>query len=72
MRKLDLHGCTEVEAISKIVSFINGALADEELEVEIITGVGRGVLKTTLENYCDENGFNYRTINSGSYVVYLD
>ena len=66
---IDLHGMTEQEAIGVIMTALMSFEEGYEDELEIITGNGH-VLTRVVEDYLDEEGFEYSIKNHGSYIVY--
>lgn len=54
---LDLHGMTSDEALEALESFFSNALAARFSEVEIVHGIGSGVLKKLVENYLNNSPF---------------
>ncbi|CAM9107762.1 Smr/MutS family protein [Mycoplasma marinum] len=71
MRKLDLHGLTESEAIGKIQMALYSFEQNYDDEIEIITGFGSGRLKAVLEDELYRSGFrwHHRNGNKGSYII---
>ncbi|UUD37210.1 Uncharacterised protein [Mycoplasmopsis californica] len=61
----DLHGMYIDEMISFVATKLiglNGAI--------FITGHGTGALSTALENFLDQENYNYRLIHKGKYEVW--
>lgn len=67
---LDLHGLTEQEAVSAILSALFSLEDGMNEELEIVTGNGY-VLTRVVEEILDEEGYDYfhRNGNTGSYIV---
>lgn len=66
---VDLHGLTVDEAISDVILAFEEAKEDEYDELEIITGIGEGILQTAVEEYLLDNELTYTISDNGASMV---
>lgn len=72
---LDLHGLTRAEALTKLDDYISNAVLADMTAVDIVHGIGSGILKTAvheaLKNYSSVKNFEVLMTNPGTTRVYL-
>ena len=72
--KIDLHGLTHKEAISKTETLLIGASFDKAMVVEIITGKSKSMQDKIINEVLGPLKFFYYipTVNEGTIIVYPD
>lgn len=66
---IDLHGLNVEEATAVLMNALFSFSSSFDYKLEIITGKGEGILKMTVLNILDDEGYEYKS-EEGRVIVY--